>query len=77
MSRSGVPVLCDDGVLQNLLLGLAVLALLRQRRPVLLFLEFATHVVWLESICVCGKVVLLQRRFTSASLRRPNFWTLR
>ena len=40
-----LPVLCDDGVAQDLLFGGAVLALLRERRLVLLLLEFATHLV--------------------------------
>ena len=44
LSRYG-PVLCDDRVAENLLLGGAILALLRQRRLVLLLLEFATHFV--------------------------------
>jgi hypothetical protein len=39
-----VPVLCDDGVLEDLLLRGPVLALLRDGGLVLLFLEFATHV---------------------------------
>jgi hypothetical protein len=43
--RNIVPVLRDDGVLQNLLLGGTVLALPGDGRLVLLFLEFATHFV--------------------------------
>jgi hypothetical protein len=39
-------VLCDDRVAENLLLGGPILALLRQRRLVLLLLEFATHFMW-------------------------------
>lgn len=44
-SDSCVPVLCNDGVAQNLLLGGAILTLLGERRLVLLLLEFATHLV--------------------------------
>ena len=40
-----IPVLRNDGVAQNLLLGGSILALLRERRLVLLLLEFATHIV--------------------------------
>jgi hypothetical protein len=38
-----VPVLRYDGILQNLLLGWSILALLRDGRLILLLLEFATH----------------------------------
>lgn len=53
-----VPVLCDDGVLQDLLLGRALLPLLRDRRLVLAFLKFATHfrelLMSVEARGVCG-----------------------
>jgi hypothetical protein len=55
-------MLCDDGVLQNLLLGRAVLALLRYRRLVLLLLEFATHFYSFlrayKVLVVCGVAAL-------------------
>jgi hypothetical protein len=55
-------MLCDDGVLQNLLLGGTILALLRYRRLVLLLLEFATHVYGFlrayRVLVVCGVAAL-------------------
>ena len=64
--RNIVPVLCDDGVLQNLLLGGTVLALPGDGRLVLLFLEFATHFVkFLGLIEGVGLVCLvLSRRWS-------------
>lgn len=50
-SSGCLPVLCNDGVAQNLLLGGAILALLGERRLVLLLLEFATHLVRCVRIC--------------------------
>lgn len=43
MIVENLPVLCDDGIGQDLLLGRTVLPLLGYRRLILLFLEFATH----------------------------------
>lgn len=61
-----VPVLCDDGVLQDLLLGRALLPLLRDRRLVLAFLKFATHfrelLMSVEAQGVCGVEALAPRR---------------
>ena len=40
-----IPMLRDDGVLEELFLGGPILALLRYRKLVLLLLEFAAHVL--------------------------------